>query len=153
MPVADIKWMVDQPERILSANKLQKEILQSDRTLLDASLQENPVHISIIRRDLTRGLGALIPDIEDELTISIEECSGTNSEKWTNISVFPSMMKVISRATSRVFVGLPLCQHAVLFPNLSNTSQVAMTNTSPTPLNWPKTSPYPPLLSASSRPS
>jgi len=65
VPVSQVKWIVDQAEHVLNANEMQREVLQTDYTLLDSTLARNPIHELVVRRDLTRYLGALIPDIED----------------------------------------------------------------------------------------
>jgi hypothetical protein len=89
---------------------MQTEILQSDWTLLDPSIARNPVHLMVIRRDLTRSLGMLLPDIDDELKLAVDECWGKDTKNWVDVEVFKPMMKVVSRTSSRAFVGLPLCR-------------------------------------------
>lgn len=107
---------------------MQKDILQTDRTLLDASLAENPVHLAVIRKDLTRGIEALIPEMVDELQEAVDEIwglgasesekAGSGGDGWREVKVFDSMMGIISRGSNRVFVGLPLCEYT-LIPLLS----------------------------------
>ena len=94
---------------------MQKDTLQTNRTLLDETIVEDVIHEIPIRRDLTRQLGALIPDIEDELAIGIEEYWGTDTESWKEVGVFETMMKVVSRTSNRVFIGAPLCMRKWIF--------------------------------------
>ena len=50
--------------------------------------------------------------MEDELSVAIDECWGVNCDEWKEVGVFDSMMKIVSRASNRVFVGLPLCSYS-----------------------------------------
>jgi len=111
VPVSQVKWIVDQAEHVLNANEMQREVLQTDYTLLDSTLARNPIHELVVRRDLTRYLGALIPDIEDELKVGVDELWGKDTEKWTDVVVFSTMMKIVARTSNRLFVGLPLCMY------------------------------------------
>jgi len=111
VPVSQVKWIVDQAEHVLNANEMQREVLQTDYTLLDSTLARNPIHELVVRRDLTRYLGALIPDIEDELKVGVDELWGKDTEKWTDVVVFSTMMKIVARTSNRLFVGLPLCRN------------------------------------------
>lgn len=95
---------------------MQREVLQTDYSLLDTTLARNPIHELIVRRDLTRYLGALIPDIEEELNIGVDEYWGKDTEKWTDVVPFATMMKIVARTSNRIFVGLPLCVH--ISPNI-----------------------------------
>ncbi|KAL3418560.1 cytochrome P450 [Phlyctema vagabunda] len=71
----------------------------------------NPIHRKTVHKDLTRKLGKLIPDVIDELTNSIDDYWGIDTSEWRDITVFTDMMKIVSRASNRVFVGLPLCRN------------------------------------------
>ncbi|KAF8859723.1 cytochrome P450 [Acephala macrosclerotiorum] len=109
VPSSQVKWVTDQADSVLNAAAMQIEVLQSDWTLLDSSMARNPVHEIIIRRDLTRSLGALIPGIEEELNIAIDEYWGKDTENWVDVGAFTTMMKATARTSNRIFVGLPLC--------------------------------------------
>lgn len=111
VPSSQVKWVTDQADSVLNAAAMQIEVLQSDWTLLDSSMARNPVHEIIIRRDLTRSLGALIPGIEEELNIAIDEYWGKDTENWVDVGAFTTMMKATARTSNRIFVGLPLCRN------------------------------------------
>lgn len=110
VPVSEVKWISDQAEHVLNAGEMQREVLQTDYSFLDPVLARNPIHELVIRRDLTRCLGALIPDIEEELNFGVDEQWGTDTEKWTDVVVFSTMVKIVARTSNRIFVGLPLCR-------------------------------------------
>jgi hypothetical protein len=111
IPGSQVKWIADQGDHILNAGAMQRLNLQAEHTFLDPSLARNPIHENTIRRELTRYLGSLIPQIEDELKVSVTECWGSDTENWNEVGVFSTMIKIVARTSNRVFVGLPLCEH------------------------------------------
>lgn len=109
VPKSQVKWVADQADDVLNAGAMQNEVLQTDWSLLDSTIARNPIHEIPIRRDLTRSLGTLIPDIDEELTVGVDEYWGKDTENWVDVGVFTTMMKIVSRTSNRIFVGLPLC--------------------------------------------
>ncbi|KAH6706546.1 cytochrome P450 [Leptodontidium sp. MPI-SDFR-AT-0119] len=123
VPVSQVKWITDQAEHVLNANEMQREVLQTDYSLLDSTLARNPIHELVVRRDLTRYLGALIPDIEGELNVGVDELWGKDTEKWSDVVVFSTMMKIVARTSNRIFVGLPLCRNDDYLDNAGRFAQ------------------------------
>jgi hypothetical protein len=109
LPPSQVKWITDQPESILNSTEAQREELQTDYTLLDQALAEHPVHYQLIKGNLMKEMDTLIPEVMDEIEASVDDYWGRDSEGWSDIAVFDTMMKAVSRATNRIFVGLPLC--------------------------------------------
>lgn len=63
---------------------------------------------------MTRGIGSLIPEVEDEIDRAFSAYWGTDEGEWTDVVVFETMMKAVARATNRIFVGSELCKlHSV----------------------------------------
>jgi hypothetical protein len=114
IPASQVKWMAEQPQDVLSAHKWNREVVQTDWTLLDRTLARNPLHDPVIRRDLTRNLGSLIPDVEEELNFGVDQFWGSDTENWTEVGVFDTMMEIVARTSNRIFVGLPLCMTPLL---------------------------------------
>ena len=110
VPPTHIKWITEQPETILNVKEMQKESLQTDYSLLDPSMADRPIHELTIRRDLTRGLGALVPVIMEELSVGVDQFWGTEEGEWREVCPFEDCMSIVSRASNRIFVGLPLCK-------------------------------------------
>ena len=88
----------------------------------------DPYHVDIIREKLTRTLPAVLPEVVDELGLAVQEYIGarddggtyphieyermsntTSNVEWTAVKVMPVMQHIVSRASNRAFVGLPLC--------------------------------------------
>ncbi|CCL98068.1 uncharacterized protein FIBRA_00062 [Fibroporia radiculosa] len=73
-------------------------------------INDHPIHINVIRGALTRNLGVLFGDILDEIRIVFPEAIPAHDDDWIPISVLHTMAHVISRASNRIFVGVPLCR-------------------------------------------
>lgn len=108
LPPSDVKWLGEQPEAHISADAEQKFSLQLDWTFLDKKISENPLHILIVKREMTRQIGNLIPEAEDELEKAMNEYWGLGTE-WRDLPLFDTMIKVIARASNRVLVGPEVC--------------------------------------------
>ncbi len=93
VPSSHVTWIADQADSVLNAGAMQIEVLQSDWTLLDPSMARNPIHEILIRRDLTRSLGSLIPDIEEELNVSVDEYWGKDTDNWVEVGAFNTIMR------------------------------------------------------------
>jgi hypothetical protein len=85
----------------------------TDYVLLDPKMARNPIQEVIVRRHLTRSLGSLISEIEEELAVGVTRYWGHDTENWAEVEVFSTMNKVVARASNRIFVGLPLCEDPV----------------------------------------
>ncbi|THH31099.1 hypothetical protein EUX98_g3096 [Antrodiella citrinella] len=92
----------------LSFDEAVADSLQVDYTLGPA-IHHNGYHIPIIRTTLTRNLGALFPDVQDELSAAFNDIIPPSKE-WTKVPALATMMEVVCRTSNRIFVGLPLCR-------------------------------------------
>ena len=91
-------------------------------------------HVAIVRSQLTRNITVLFDAIKEEIALGFEESIGANGLgifhfrteiqssrsvliaiaimlEWVSQPALPTIMQVVSRASNRVFVGLPLCEH------------------------------------------
>ncbi|KAI0360978.1 cytochrome P450 [Trametes cingulata] len=76
------------------------------------SATENPYHVDIIRDKLTRSLPAILPDIFDELCLAIPRyIPAEDPDTWVAVDVLTAMQHIIARASSRAFIGVPMCRH------------------------------------------
>jgi hypothetical protein len=63
-----------------------------------------------INQHLTLGLGRVQPDLVNELQLSIDQVLGLNTHDWESICIFPAMEQAVTRITTRLLFGLPLCR-------------------------------------------
>ncbi|KAH8585879.1 cytochrome P450 [Bisporella sp. PMI_857] len=70
---------------------------------------EHPEAIQAIRIDLTRNIGKILGDLQDEIQHSFNKEIGFCPE-WKQITVYPTVVDVVASLSARAFVGLPLCR-------------------------------------------
>jgi len=97
------------PESVFSSMDAVIDQLQSHYTL-GRNLSENPYHIPIVRSQLTQALPHLVPEVYDEVMTACNEFIPLTKE-WQSVRITDTMMKVVCRASNRIFVGLPLCRN------------------------------------------
>ncbi|KAF9478579.1 cytochrome P450 [Pholiota conissans] len=96
------------PENVLSSMIAFDQSLQVKYTMGER-VSKNPYHIPIVRAQLTRALPQLVPEVQDELEDAFKQFIPPTDD-WTSVKVVDTIMKVVGRASNRVFVGLPLCR-------------------------------------------
>ncbi|KAI6131899.1 cytochrome P450 [Pisolithus thermaeus] len=67
-------------------------------------------HAPLIESHLTRNLSVLYADVRDEIVTACNELLDSKPNEWKTISVVPATLRIASRASNRIFVGLPLCR-------------------------------------------
>ncbi|KAJ7585059.1 cytochrome P450 [Mycena floridula] len=101
------------PEEVLSMEAAAEDLLQLQHTV-GAQFCTESYHIAAIRTSLNQNLAAILPDIIDEIVCGFDEVIGPqcgNRDGWFSIDVMETFSRIISRASNRVFVGLPLCRN------------------------------------------
>ena len=87
------------------------------------------IHIKAIREQLPRNLACLFPGLLEEVELALDEmipaaqggtrrCSAPENRGamlslpagWVPVTAFPTVARIISRVSNRVFVGAPLCK-------------------------------------------
>ncbi|KIO06387.1 hypothetical protein M404DRAFT_945832, partial [Pisolithus tinctorius Marx 270] len=96
------------PEDHLSFMEAADNIMKLEYTL-GLKISDN-YHISIIQSTLTRSLSVLYADMRDEIVVACNEYLDIKHKEWKAISVVHVALQIASRASNRMFVGLPLCR-------------------------------------------
>ncbi|KAJ7907991.1 cytochrome P450 [Mycena leptocephala] len=104
-----ISEIASAPEHIISFNGGLADVLQAEWTI-GRDITENPYHTTVIRVGL-RNIGQCFPQLHDELVHAFDDVLALQDNEWKLITVVPTATQIISRSTSRVFVGLPLCRN------------------------------------------
>ncbi|KAI9707108.1 MAG: hypothetical protein M1836_000068 [Candelina mexicana] len=71
-------------------------------------------HREVIVRYLNKKLASLIPAMSHELAACFEQYWGVDTQNWKDIVVFDDMMKVVARASNRVF-NKEVCRNETFF--------------------------------------
>ncbi|KAJ3556992.1 hypothetical protein NM688_g1715 [Phlebia brevispora] len=87
--------------------------LSSVKYMFGSQVHKNPYHVTIIRQQLTHNLAALFPEVIDEIETAFRELVPAHPEDWVSIPALATMKQIVSRASNRVFLGLPYCRDPV----------------------------------------
>ncbi|KAF8527172.1 cytochrome P450 [Hysterangium stoloniferum] len=78
--------------------------------LFGPTIATNNYHLDILRVFLTRDLGSIFADLKEEISLAFEDHIPITDE-WTAFAVYPPITQIVARASSRIFVGVPLCRN------------------------------------------
>ncbi|KAL0567792.1 hypothetical protein V5O48_014202 [Marasmius crinis-equi] len=92
----------------LSFEKAAGDLLQVEYTMAPTT-HTNPYHINVVRRPLTRNIGARFEDILDE-TLAAFADNIPLSDDWVEMPVSEAIYNMVVRISNRYFVDLPLCR-------------------------------------------
>ncbi|RDW83776.1 cytochrome P450 [Aspergillus mulundensis] len=106
LPPKYIRWIIDQPESILSIDPIHNDFhaFVRDGLVGDHLVQE------VLRRELAGHLGHLTREMNEEIADSLESVLGASGE-WKTLPLRDSMRVVIARISNRLFVGKELCRN------------------------------------------
>ncbi|KAI0071573.1 cytochrome P450 [Panus rudis PR-1116 ss-1] len=127
------------PDHQLSFVEAIQDILQI-KWVFGHEIEKDPLHIEIIRVQLTRQLANVFSDIRDEVVAAYDDYM-PSTEDWSPVYMLPIMQRVVARVSSRVFVGLPMCRNSkYLDLAINHTHTVSRTRKLftwvPEPLKW-----------------
>lgn len=120
IPRSQISWMLDQPDHVISTAAAHYDILNGEYSFVDKTLLKDPYHEHVVHRSLPRHLAGLIPEIDEQVRICVDDIYGTDETEWNKVNIWDSMMKLIPRVTNRMFVGKPLCDNQEYIDNMIN---------------------------------
>jgi len=96
------------PDHLLSSMNALDESLQV-RFTMGSQITENPLHIPIIRNQLTKAIPALILDLYDDVSEAFNQY--LPAKEWTRVIALENMTKIVARVSNRAFVGPQLCRN------------------------------------------
>ncbi|KAJ7308690.1 cytochrome P450 [Mycena albidolilacea] len=96
------------PDDELSFSQALEDIFHTGGTLGDHVVFDD-YHVEVLT-SLTRNIEAYYGDLRDEI-VSAYSVNIPPTKEWTKVNVTDVGRSLITRATSRIFVGLPVCQN------------------------------------------
>lgn len=114
LPQKDIRWLLNQPESILSTEAVRRQ--RNGIKYLPTGLDPKTTLLfidKIIGRSLSQNLDHVIPSIYEEVKYSVDEILGTDTISTTEIDLSSAMAAITNRVTSRVVFGLPICRDRI----------------------------------------
>ncbi|CAG8402472.1 unnamed protein product [Penicillium salamii] len=121
LPPEHIKWVVDQPEDILSHQQFQAEKVGIKYFLPGFDLYSPIAAVEALRLHLTRSLGKIQGDLVDELRRSVDAQLGVD-EEWKEVNLHNTLNNIVFRTSGRVLFGKSLARNDKFMYNLMNVS-------------------------------
>lgn len=109
LPKENIRWLMDQPDAVLSERAVQHEKFALKYLIPPMDYHQENSMVLAIRRELTRNLGKTQAGVFDTMRETIDATMGVDDASWQQICLFQTMQKVVFKATNRILVGSPLC--------------------------------------------
>ncbi|CAG8918365.1 unnamed protein product [Penicillium salamii] len=112
LPREHIKWLIDQPEDILSHGKVHGEKLGLRYLFPGFDYNTDMAIATAIRLHLTRNLATIQDDLMDEIQSATDAVLGLDDQSWTEVNLFTSMSSIVSQSSGIVFFGRSLSSNA-----------------------------------------
>lgn len=126
VPRSQMAWMLDQPDHVISVAAAHYDIMNGDYSFVDRAILADPYHEHVVHRTLTRHLTALVPQIDEQVRLSVDDIFGTDHTAWKTLNIWDALMEFVPRVTHRILVGRPLCENRDYLDGMINFS-VAVT--------------------------
>ena len=110
LPPSLVQFIVDQPNTVLSPKDAQIDFIEGTHTMLDPRIVLNPIHEHVIRRELKLHLNDLIPELQDEVSKSLDDILPIEASDFSSVNLDGVIRQVVARASNRIFLGDPLCK-------------------------------------------
>ncbi|KAK1975932.1 cytochrome P450 [Colletotrichum cereale] len=116
LPSAERKWLVDQPDSIVSMHEQTINHFQWNHGTIYPTRDHNNVTIHIIATKLTREIGNLIPALSDELDLALakhwgDEDATSSGSEWKEVGIYDTLRPIVSQAINRIFIGETHCRN------------------------------------------
>ncbi|KAL2787875.1 cytochrome P450 [Aspergillus keveii] len=111
LPTSSLRWVLAQPESVLSVADAFVEIDQVVYSLGHERYVADPWQGNLVRQELNSVLENICAAMNNELGIAFDARFGTDEENWREIDLLNTVRMVVAQAASRFTVGLPLCRN------------------------------------------
>lgn len=105
IPQKDLAWLVELPESVLDTRAPQVGRFAIPYLAPTLEFNHDMAMKDVFRKDLTRNLGRMQPDVVRDMKASVDEIFGTDLEIWKEINLWDTMSMIIFRSTNGVLVG------------------------------------------------
>ena len=108
VPPPQVRRLLSMPESQVEMKDSHRDEIQALYTIRDPDIYNDPFQFSVVRKQLSREIPTFTSDFAEEIATGIQQYWG-NSSDWTTVKVWETTLKIVTRASNRVFVGAPLC--------------------------------------------
>src|SRR3569833_79485 len=128
VPRSQTAWMLERPDRVLSAHHAHNDVLYSEYNFLGKAFSDDVFHTRVIHRNLARHLPALIPAVEEEVREAMAAALGTDRVCWLSVILWVLWLAIVPRVTNRLMVGAPACRDADFLKCMEHFADTVVTN-------------------------
>ncbi|KIL60306.1 hypothetical protein M378DRAFT_950707 [Amanita muscaria Koide BX008] len=82
------------PDDVLSASEAIREMLYTELTIGPEHM-DDPFHVEVIKRPLTKNIGARLADVQDEIMMAFKDFIPATESEWTRITAYPTIMDIV----------------------------------------------------------
>lgn len=110
MPQSAMKWVLSQPDDILSVDAAFADIDQVRWSLGHDKIVTDAYQAMVVKTDINCILENICTAMNNELGVIFDEQFGIDTENWKKINLLPTVKIIVAQAASCFTVGLPLCK-------------------------------------------
>ncbi|KAM0721793.1 hypothetical protein Q7P37_002718 [Cladosporium fusiforme] len=109
LPPSQVRELVRKPDDEVDLHIIHWEQLANAYTSRP-EVYLHPIHLSVVKRQLTRKLPTFSDDLYREMASAFSSNWAADKKSTTKVPVYPSCIKIVSRAANRVLSGVELCR-------------------------------------------
>ncbi|KAG5978287.1 hypothetical protein E4U55_006300 [Claviceps digitariae] len=110
MPQSQIRWLLDQPDSVVSAFEAHKRYLFYGYTFLDHGHAKESFSNRVLHRFAARHTHSMIPSLSEEVTFAMNKALSHVGSTWTSVNLWDLWMHVIPIPTSMLIAGSNTCR-------------------------------------------
>lgn len=111
VPQEYIRWVIDQPQDVLSIHEARYEKFALEYVLPGHDDALDQIFLDTIHRKLTRNLLKLQAAMAEEVSRNMDAALGTDTENFVEASVYVTVEKTVFSALMRILVGQSVCRN------------------------------------------
>ncbi|GAP85144.1 putative cytochrome P450 [Rosellinia necatrix] len=105
LPPSALRWLQRQPERLVSANASQTEVIQPFYGLGHDKFIDDPWAGMLVKTALNEVLENVCAAMNDELGLAVDSRFGTDTKVWRDIDLMPTVRMIVAQAATRFTLG------------------------------------------------
>jgi hypothetical protein len=109
LPPSQIRELVRKPDDEVDLHIIHWEQL-ANRYTSRPEVFLNPIHLSVVKRQITRKIPTFSDDLYFEMTAAFASEWSSGKDSTREVAVYGSCIKIVSRAANRVLSGKELCR-------------------------------------------
>lgn len=110
LPNSSMRWALSQPDEVLSGVEATADFSHIYHALGTDAPITDPWQGMLVKKDMNQVLEAIATALDDELGVAFDHYFGTDTARWREVDLAPTVRRIIAQGASRFTVGLPLCR-------------------------------------------